>query len=166
MNYLTGIILVIKMKTNIKQVKIILILLFSFFCEVDQSIAKKIGKEDKGCISIGENECARHKDGSPQKCQINGDSGICIEINNKCQCVSQPQNCSEYEELLSISCYECDGSRVGCPIGKVVTIEYGSSIGEIYCCCNEGNVREVSKENEINKEGVLSGSEGGNIASP
>lgn len=104
------------------------------------------------CISISPGECARHKDGSPQKCKSGGKDGICVEVAGACKCVAQPTSCDEYERVYSdTTCYDCDGTRESCPIGRLVTIDYGLLYGEIYCCCKNNAVKATTKNMITNK---------------
>lgn len=104
------------------------------------------------CISISPGECARHKDGSPQTCKASGNSGICIEVAGSCKCVAEPKSCDEYQSVYSDStCYDCDGSRESCPIGKLITIDYGLLYGQIFCCCRNNGIKTVTKDKITNK---------------
>ena len=128
-------------KINLIPIILLIISICSLYLNTNQVQAKK----SKDCIVLSEGECARHKDGSPQECEINNKDGICSEAEGKCKCVSAPRSCDEYEKLFAdFSCYDCDGSRLSCPIGNIVTISYGTLVGEIYCCCNNNDVRKVN----------------------
>lgn len=144
------------MRINIKLIILSVILIFINLFGIINSFAK----QNSECISISENECARHKDGSPQKCKDKGEEGICVEINNKCKCISLPRDCSEYEQVYPLhECYESDGTNFSCPVGKIITINYGIIAGEIYCCCREKFHKNRDKNDAVEGKQVLQGSD-------
>lgn len=113
--------------------------------------------DSKDCVSIKPGKCAFHADGTPQTCLTSdGDNGLCVEKDNQCLCVSEPANCDEYQKLFSSKiCYETDGSIITCPIGTTITLDYGSLVGQIYCCCNDGTVKEVLDDDPHTTDTVI-----------